>query len=233
MTRPGCCSSCPRGWVRAGCPPSRRTRPGRRRSRPSPRCGRRRRAATSRSRRRPTSPTAGSPGPSTMGRDGSVRVGDRTFERYVSRSGTQLSYVERGRPDPTTLVVTATTAEDGQGLRGGSARGDAGLLTARRRSEEGRARSLPTHLTSRIGRPPSSVQPRRTRGGAPARSGRFVALGRGALTGAGGRFGSALDLGLGAVEPARAVGGQGLAATPQAHGVLEGRLPRLDWPRWR
>lgn len=46
-------------------------------------------------------------------RDGSVRVGDRTFERYVSRSGTQLSYVERAAgSDPTTLVVTATTAED-------------------------------------------------------------------------------------------------------------------------
>lgn len=46
-------------------------------------------------------------------RDGSVRVGDRTFERYVSRSGTQLSYVERAAgSDPTTLVVTGTTAED-------------------------------------------------------------------------------------------------------------------------
>lgn len=46
-------------------------------------------------------------------RDGSVSVGARTFERYVSRSGTQVSYVERAAgSDPTTLVVTGTTAED-------------------------------------------------------------------------------------------------------------------------
>ncbi len=46
-------------------------------------------------------------------RDGSVGVGARTFERYVSRSGTQISYVERaGGSDATTLVVTGTTAED-------------------------------------------------------------------------------------------------------------------------
>jgi hypothetical protein len=46
-------------------------------------------------------------------RDGSVTVGGRTLERYVSRSGTQISYVERAAgSDATTLVVTGTTAED-------------------------------------------------------------------------------------------------------------------------
>ena len=45
--------------------------------------------------------------------DGSVSVGGRTFERYVSRSGTQISYVEHAAgSDATTLVVTGTTAED-------------------------------------------------------------------------------------------------------------------------
>lgn len=46
-------------------------------------------------------------------RDGSVSVGARTFERYVSRSGTQVSYVERAAgSDATTLAVTGTTTED-------------------------------------------------------------------------------------------------------------------------
>ena len=46
-------------------------------------------------------------------RDGSVSVGARTFERYVSRSGTQVSYVERAAgSDTTTLAVTGTTSED-------------------------------------------------------------------------------------------------------------------------
>ncbi|HKX67056.1 MAG TPA: DUF4245 domain-containing protein [Intrasporangium sp.] len=46
-------------------------------------------------------------------RKGSVSVGARTFERYVSRSGTQVSYVEPAAgSDATTLVVTGTTAED-------------------------------------------------------------------------------------------------------------------------
>ena len=46
-------------------------------------------------------------------RDGAVTVGGRTFERYVSRSGTQISYVERAAgSDATTLVVTGAAAED-------------------------------------------------------------------------------------------------------------------------
>ena len=46
-------------------------------------------------------------------RDGSVNVGARTFERYVSRSGSQVSYVERASgSDATTLAVTGTTTED-------------------------------------------------------------------------------------------------------------------------
>ena len=46
-------------------------------------------------------------------RAGSVTVGGRTFERYAARSGSQISYVERGAgsTDPT-LVATGTASED-------------------------------------------------------------------------------------------------------------------------
>lgn len=46
-------------------------------------------------------------------REGSVTVAGRTFERYVARSGSQVSYVERATgADETTLVATSTAAED-------------------------------------------------------------------------------------------------------------------------
>jgi hypothetical protein len=46
-------------------------------------------------------------------REGSVSVAGRTFERYVARSGSQISYVERGtRSDDTTLVASGTATED-------------------------------------------------------------------------------------------------------------------------
>lgn len=46
-------------------------------------------------------------------RAGSVTIGARTFERYVARSGAQVSYVERGAgATDTTLVATGTASED-------------------------------------------------------------------------------------------------------------------------
>ena len=46
-------------------------------------------------------------------RDGSVTVAGRTFERYVARGGSQVSYVEPAAgADDTTLVASGTAAED-------------------------------------------------------------------------------------------------------------------------
>ncbi|GAA6524363.1 DUF4245 domain-containing protein [Intrasporangium sp. DVR] len=46
-------------------------------------------------------------------RDGSVTVAGRTFERYVARGGSQISYVERGAgADETTLVASGAAAEE-------------------------------------------------------------------------------------------------------------------------
>lgn len=42
-------------------------------------------------------------------REGSVTLGGRTFERYVARGGSQVSYVERS--GDTTLVATGTAVE--------------------------------------------------------------------------------------------------------------------------